>query len=333
MQWHVVDDTIAVHSGHKQSNNIAAFNFNGTLAWSDSGANTMTHVNDWVVPSGATNFKSFLQTLKTDTQINLNVQEQRSWTIVIFINESVMIPQQIQEFQGIFLHRIEFFIDTFFDEEIYNLQELNPFVYISTKSDDNHKPNPGMWHHFLNNTGLVPSPASFYCGNKTDDEIDEEFAANCGLAFYTSDDIIGQYIPPPIPENAMVLLLMFTDISQYMDWLDPFMKEHPGYEFAVFATGKIAMEAFYANHPIIITSEPLTTLQQRNLAAAKIPVRFHAHTYILLFTRPIEPFLTDFRYQDFEPEIQTRADDLDIHFNDEDMDHPQGEPFPIIRIN
>lgn len=307
MQWNI-DNNVLIKSGTVLSNNIAAFNFDGTLAWSDSGDINITGVDDWVAPSGAdTNLRNFIQTLKND-----------HWTFVIFIDGSDIDTEvKIHTLK----RRMDYFIETFF-------YQFYPFVYISTRNDLYRKPSRAMWNMFLNDSELKPSPASFYCGNEND-ESDTSFAANCGLAFYTYDTMIGKYIPPPIPNDVKILLIMASHWSQYEGWVENFIREHPEFHIRT----NIQNIEYNQDQSIIVIENNLTTRLNRRLISLYIPENLRHHTYILMFTRPIYLHTTKEEYENNKIRIRNYGTTLDYHPNGSDIGQPQGETFPIIRIN
>lgn len=114
---------------------------------------------------------------------------------------------------------------------------FDPYVYVAIRDDVNRKPNIGMWNVFIRDTNIVPSIASFYCGDASGAgdknnlyqwaDCDLTFATNIGLAFYTPDELLGEYTVHVDPRNARVILVMAAHESQYGSYIDELKNNNP----------------------------------------------------------------------------------------------------------
>jgi DNA 3'-phosphatase len=260
--------------------------------------------------------------------------------VVILINQLERDPA----FTKTSLDRIDNFVAKLFDDP-----KWQPYIYVSTADDNYRKPNIGMWEIFLQDASMIgkdfkPSEASFYCGDAVGpnaqnpiyrwSNIDILFAQNCQLSFYNPDELIGPYVPPDInPQTHKILLIMAADPSQYED----FIQNLPQYQR--FQTINEALPSMKNNQQVIITGERLATQAGRRRMIYLIPKELQINTYILMFTRPIKPFVTDQQYRNADMTIRGYANALDFHpsqnypFELEEKFQPRTEPFPILRIN
>lgn len=80
---------------------------------------------------------------------------------------------------------------------LFFFQVALPFqIFVATSKDCYRKPNTGMWEFFCqkcNGDMKVNKEKSFFVGDaagqaKDHGASDKEFAANCGLTFYTEDE-------------------------------------------------------------------------------------------------------------------------------------------------
>lgn len=179
-------------SGSIQSSNVAAFDFDGTLARSDRGLDHIKELDDWVP-------------LTDDVPGMLRKLVNDGWTIVIFSNQLKAPWKDI----GKIANRIS----TFFD-----YVGIRPTIYLSMVDDHNRKPAPGMWNTFLTDSKLKPSEATFYCGdadgvNNTNplyrwSEADSGFAAAAGLAYYTPNEIFQPNEMPEVPQIGTIIVVV-----------------------------------------------------------------------------------------------------------------------------
>lgn len=200
MNWYSVGTTVNKLLGNNNSEHVAAFDFNGTLVWSDNGGHVLNGANDWIPTVNNQKIINFFENLVNNY-----------WTIVILSNESL-----IPTFKERAISRLNYFITAI--QRI--VKNFKPYVYISTGRDIYRKPNRGMWDLFLEDFNKNPSEASFYCGDEygpkstnklyTRNNNDTIFASNCGLAYYTPDEILGVFESEFIldPKTDRVLLIM-----------------------------------------------------------------------------------------------------------------------------
>lgn len=317
MNWQLVD-TVYTRPGTVNSGNIAAFDFDNTLAWSDSGLIFMRTANDWVPTVASVDLISFLQSLTKD-----------AWTIVIFTNQLQNDP----EFTRKSLERI----DNFILQLQGQVENFHPHVYVSIANDGYRKPARGMWVMFARTLPLAISTASFYCGDAAGAthqnplywwaDFDSAFARNTGLTFYTPDELFGSFTNHYELDNYHVLLLMAAHESQY----DRFIQDNPKFTRVMLDQ---AANVLRRGYKVIVAGERFATLAGRRRAMHLIPKEYHPQTAFLMFTQPIKPFVTDQGYRDADNAIRGYANALDVHPNLRDIIMPAGqEPFPIIRMN
>lgn len=218
---------------------------------------------------------------------------------------------------------------------------FEPYVYIAIRDDQNRKPNVGMWNMFIRDTNIVPSAASFYCGDASGNlspnplyqwaDFDSTFARNIGLAFYTPDEILGEYEVPIRPENSRVLLVMAAHESQYREYIDDLKANNVEFE----ESGLNGVEDILdRGNSVIVVGERFATRAGRRRAMHLIPRQHHRNTSVLMFTRPIKPFISDTEYRAADLAIRGYANALDVHPNLKSIIPARGtEPFQIARIN
>lgn len=312
MAW-ALRGTVYYMAGITRSNNVAAFDFDHTLAQSDSGLVFMRTPNDWVPTVELADFSRIFGKLVAD-----------NWTIVVFTNQLENNPAFTQQA----LARIH----NFFND--YHIRDLNinPHIYVSIANDQYRKPNRGMWDLFLNDIRLIPTEASFYCGDAfgpaSDNPLyqwadyDLRFAEACNIAYYTPDEILETFYSPTVPE-PIILLIMAAHESQYRYYVNDLKIFNPNYyETNLEGVGRGA----------IVVGERLATRAGRRRAYHIIPKEYHRYVKILMFTRPIRPFLTEKEFKDADMQIRGYANALDVHPNFLSKVET-GEPFPIYRIN
>lgn len=325
MDWQRLN-TVYYIPGTVQSKNIAAFDFDGTLAWSDSGLVFMRTEDDWV-PTTGTN--QLIQTLLKLIQTN--------WTIAIFTNLLDTNP----EFTRRSLERIKNF---FTQVKTRFAVPFKPFIYVSTANDYYRKPNLGMWDMFTTDAGIAPSPASFYCGDafgpQSDNllyrwsDYDLRFAEACGIGYHTPEEILGTYESISPIDRYKVLLVMAADEVQYRAYIDNLIANDPTYVESDLA---FAAQLLTDGRKVIVTGERFATGAGRRRALYSIPRKYQVDAVFLMFTRPIRPFLQ--RIEE-TPAIRGYANALDVHPQlhytipkDPNMGPQNIAPFKIIRIN
>lgn len=155
------------------------------------------------------------------------------WTIVIFSNQLERNPRFTQDA----LIRLRNFIDAIKDD----IPQFDPFVYIAIREDNYRKPDRGMWDLFLEDIKIAPNTASFYCGDAYGPDatnplyrwadFDRGFAMNCNMDYYTPDEILGVYESSLIvnPIIHKVFLIMAAHSSQYDDYINEIIHDHPEY--------------------------------------------------------------------------------------------------------
>lgn len=315
-----IDHTaIRIIDGRIQSNNVAAFDFDGTLARSDSGLIFMRTVIDWVTTINYDKMVLFMSKLADD-----------NWTIVFFTNQL----ERNREFTQGAIGRIGNFINSISRHN----PRFSPYVYISLKEDNYRKPNRGMWDLFINQTGINPSAASFYCGDAIGPEsqnplykwgtFDKDFANNIGLALYTPDEILGIYSPPEYAGN--IFLIMAAHESQWQNYINNLLNEYP--HMVITNLESAGRELKNGRLPIVI-GERFATIAGRRRAFHILPK--DAQPVFLMFTQPIKPFITDNAYLLIDKQIRGYANALDYHQSYSYMGNNPvfEEPYPIIRIN
>lgn len=316
MAWQL-RDTVYYKTGITHGAHVAAFDFDHTLTQSDSGLIFMRTENDW---TPTTNGQKLVQIFRQLTRDN--------WTIVIFTNQLQNDP----EFTRKALVRIRLFL--------LSLNLLNDiYVYVSIADDNFRKPRRGMWDMFLDDTGLIPTSASFYCGDAFGQTavnplyrwatFDFQFAENCRLAYYTPEEILGTFTPLTFTTQPRVLLIMAAHESQYRDYVNQLLAD-PNY---VETNLTQAVQQLEQGRTVIVTGERFANRGGRRRAMHIIPKQYHANTFVLMFTRPIRPFLTEQEFQTADYGIRGYANALDVHPQFNDTLLVQGEPFQIIRIN
>jgi DNA 3'-phosphatase len=343
--WTLREDSVYYLPGAVRSNKIAAFDLGNTLIWSDSGGD-MTKVMDWVPTTSPNKLISALADLIQD-----------DWTIVIFSNHLAIRP--------IGLQRIMYFIRKFQTELLqqFRLVIFEPSVYIATRNDEYYKPRRGMWDMFMEDTILLPSPASFYCGDEAGPEAtnplyridyhDIRFAQAIRSTYYTPDEILGVYEPPPIDfTNIKIIVIMAAHKVQYEDYIAQFRQQQPRFEMETLeeATKRLDGPGWLNNNIIIWarvrpqddptvsdyeTGDRFETWTAREELRARLSPEYRDHTIILMFTRPVLPFRRGHRFRSVTEGVQQYADALDVHpiFETEIPAGTNGEPFRIVRIN
>jgi len=325
MDWQLVNNSVYVSRGDIHSTNIAAFDFDQTLVWSDSGLEYMRTDNDWI-PTSPNRIISYFSELITD-----------NWTIVIFINQLENNPEYTQ----LSLRRVYNFVKAL----QYYILEFSPSIYFSILDDLNRRPHPGMWDMFLSDNNIIPSDASFYCGDseglKSINPLyrrfnyDTEFAKQCKLSYYNPDEMLGTFLIPHF-RSANVILIMSSHPSQYRSFIDIFKLENEGYTETPLPGVKLLRSA---NSKAIVIGERFATKPGRRRALSYIPSSDHSTTIILMFTRPVRPFITNLQAKNDDFSIRGYANALDIHLHfSTSIQHAAltdrtGEPFTIYRIN
>lgn len=325
MDWQLRDNSVYAYMGYNNGNYVAAFDFDNTLAWSDSGLIFMRTERDWV------------STVSVDVLISLFTYFYRNnWTIVIFTNQLENNPA----FTRTALERIENFIT-----QLQNHGKIlfDPYVYVAIRNDVNRKPNIGMWNMFIIDTNIVPSIASFYCGDASGDgnqnplyrwaDFDSSFATNIGLAFYTPDELLGEYRVSVDPRNSRVILVMAAHESQYRSYIDELKGNNPQF---IESNLDNVVNWLEKGNSVIVVGERFATQAGRRRALHLIPRKYHRNTIVLMFTRPIKPFIGDQEYKAVDMTIRGYANALDVHLNFAStltLTDRGNEPFTIYRIN
>jgi len=317
MAWQL-RDSVYYRPGTIKGNKIAAFDFDNTLAWSDSGLIFMRTENDWVPVVNRGNLVDLFYYLTRN-----------DWTIVIFTNQLETNP----DFTRKALARITNFL-----EDAITILRYYPYIYISIRDDEYRKPQRGMWDLFLADTKINPSEASFYCGDALGPQatnplyqwgtFDSEFATNIGLAFYTPDEI---FEPEKDVSANAVLLVMAAHRSHYQQFVtDLFAKDPLFTRSSLEAVPHVLAQVRKA----IVTGERFATQAGRRRVYHIIPGNYHDSTCFIMFTRPIKPFVDDDIFKRDDLRIRGYANALDIHPKTNSIVYPIGrEPFEIIRIN
>lgn len=307
--------TVYYKAGIKRSNHMAVFDFDHTLAQSDSGLIFMRTEDDWVPTS---NKDSLLKVF--------NKLIQDDWTIIIVTNQYENTPEFTQKSLG----RITNFLT---DLGIFD----SVFIYVSIADDMFRKPRTGIYNRILDDIGLTFSDASFYCGDafgpQSDNPIyrwsddDFQFAQYCGLAYYTPEEIFGTYHQSIQPRR--VFLIMAAYESQYSQFVN-YLVQNRGY---VETNLQNAKQHLLQGDNIVVTGERLATRAGRRRAMHMIPTQYRENTSILMFTSPIFPFLDAAQMRAADFAIKGYANALDIHPQFDDIVRSHDEPFEIIRIN
>ena len=185
--WTQPQPGLLVREGAVPSQNVAAFDLDRTLIHSSKGLNEIygtRKLDDWVWFSEAT--PAYLNKLNED-----------GWSVVIFTNNLIATqhPDLIREV----IDRVD------------NMRrELNfqPLIYIATLTDNNRKPNLGMFNLFREVNNI--SAASFYCADDTVVfHVNKKFAEACNLPLYAPDEILPEQLitrtAPVTPEIAITM--------------------------------------------------------------------------------------------------------------------------------
>ncbi|CAH6419960.1 3 phosphatase [uncultured virus] len=322
--WTLYENSVYIRTGTTESDKIAAFDFENTLAWSDSGLIFMRTADDWVPTVNDNDLMTFFNGLYDD-----------HWTIVIFTNQL----ENDRRFTEAALVRIDNFIRAI---KLY-IPRFSPYVFVAIRNDKYRKPNRGMWDLFTEYVVRTPSASSFYCGDAAGpisqnllyqwSDFDAAFAKNCGLTFYTPDEMVGVYNPNFIldPKVHRAILIMAAHPSQYQNYINDLMKTYPEYVTSNLtdATGHLAQ-----GRNVIIVGERFATNAGRYRAThfgLRVPGQ---GTIILMFTRPIKPFITDAEYTRDDLAIRGYANALDYHPSLVLLrEYKQKEPYSVVRIN
>lgn len=298
-------------------NKVAAFDLENTLIWSEAGLPYMRTAYDWVP---TTNYS------KLSDAIGSLIQD--GWTIVIFADRLEGDPRRTTTI----LERINNFIEVIKIEQ----PQFNPFVYVAIRDDRNRKPRIGMWNLFYSHTGIIPSPASFYCGDAigpTDPNPlyrwsthDTEFAEAIGLAIYTPKEILGVFEPTIDISVYNILFIMGADESQYRDFIAGLSED---YEVGRLDTLRAITNR---NKKVVIFGEFASTAGRNRLRDYLSANQLGASAF-LLFTRPIKPFVA--RWDRVANVATGYADALDTHIQQHEYQRVVvGDiSVPLIRMN
>jgi DNA 3'-phosphatase len=323
--WRPRTDSVHYIPGAIHTDNIAVFDFDQTLAWSDSGLIYMRTADDWT------------STTSPDKLIDVLLQLVRdNWTIVILVNALENDPEFTRKGQ----QRILKFIMGIRVRFPTDAPRFEPFVYMAIRDDEYRKPRRGMWDLFLQDSRLTPSPASFYCGDAQGPQAinplyrwadhDVRFAEACALAYYNPEEMLGVYRPQETYIATGVIMIMAAHSSQYRDFVDTFLQDHPTFTETNLAGAATLLQQ---GRNVVITGERFARQAGRWRARHFIPAEYHGGAKILMFTRPIRPFMTQQQYQAIDYEIRGYANALDFHPHLLSQGFPADEPFEIIRIN
>lgn len=318
MAWQL-HGSVYFYPGSIRSTRVAAFDFDHTLAWSDSGLVFMRTENDWV-PTTNTLINIFAKLIRDD------------WTVVIFAN-------QLENNPG-FTKKALTRMNNFFSKLSNNFAHVAPFMYVAIRDDEYRKPNRGMWEMFLNDTQLTPSGESFYCGDAFAIDAnnplyrwgtyDFNFANNCNLAYYTPEEILGTYIPPVLERMFRVYLIMAAHNSQYDDFVTALLRNDPN--FVISGLESVNDHLSQGNNPIVV-GERFAKFAGRRRAMHMINRQYHGQVVVLMFTRPVRPFINQADITRVDNEIRGYANALDVHPQFNAIYTTRNEPFPIVRIN
>ncbi|GAB4822297.1 hypothetical protein N2152v2_009343 [Parachlorella kessleri] len=165
---------------------IAAFDLDGTLVVTKSGAQFPTGKDDW---------KWFSKQVPS----KLHEFAAEGYQLVIVSNQGgvkgALNGAASQNVRG----RVDGLL-----AEARKQGELHAQVFMATQSDNFRKPNTGMWDWFVEkcNAGVQPDKSEcFYCGDmagrdgdidRTDRQAPREFAQNIGIAFKTPEEVFGE---------------------------------------------------------------------------------------------------------------------------------------------
>lgn len=308
--------------GDIRSNNVAAFDIDGTLIRSDSGLIFMRTVEDWVPTTNGSKLIDVIRNLVND-----------NWTIVLLANQF----QRPQDNRQVVAARLALFVRAVNGH--LGAVEFNPSIYVALKHDHYYKPNTGMWDLFLGHSQLVPSSASFYCGDaigntainpayQWSDE-DTQFAANCRLPLYSPEEILGTFETEFPIANLSLIFIMAADPSQYEYLINRF----PSPPYVVVANLKEAARLLNIGHKVIVTGK-FASQRGRNEVIKHFPPNELRNAAFLLFTRPVKPFATN--YQQIQNVITGYANALDHHNHMVDTSPitlAQGIQTHIVRMN
>lgn len=298
-------------------NKVAAFDLENTLIWSEAGLPYTRTAYDWVP---TTNYS------KLCDAIGSLIQD--GWTIVIFANQLENNPRHT----GTALERINNFIEVVKIEQ----PQFNPFVYVAIRDDRNRKPRIGMWNLFYSHTGIIPSPASFYCGDaigpKDPNPLyqwsthDTDFAKAIGLAIYTPDEILGVFEPTIDISAYNILFIMAADESQYRDFIAELSED---YEVGRLPNLRAIINR---NKKAVIIGEFASTTG-RNRLRDYLSVNQLETAAFLLFTRPVKPFAAN--WNRIVNVVKGYANALNIHIRQHDYQRiTVGDLMvPLIRMN
>ncbi|KAK3283671.1 hypothetical protein CYMTET_8641 [Cymbomonas tetramitiformis] len=173
-KWTTIGDSLIARTGGKPSTKIAAFDLDGTLVNTKSGAKFALNGNDFVLFNE--NVKPKLQELHED-----------GFKLVIFSNQNG-IKKAISGKKAM---ETKSRIDNFSKEVQVPIQ-----AFCATQKDEYRKPEVGMWKYMLrhNNEGLEPDmDCVFFVGDAAGrpadfSDSDKEFAKRIGVKFYTPEE-------------------------------------------------------------------------------------------------------------------------------------------------
>lgn len=318
MAW-TLHEKVYYKLGTVRSNNIAAFDFDHTLAQSDSGLLFMRTEDDWVPTVSIDHLTDFFRKLVADR-----------WTIVIFLNQYENDPVFTQKC----LRRMDKFFNDIPDIPI------NSFMYVAIANDVYRKPSRGMWDLFTLQSKLLPSEASFFCGDafgpaainpayrwSSDDRL---FAEAIGLAYYTPEEMLGEFESFEVVSPYDILIVMAAHESQYQYIVDQFTNDG---EYVTTSLEQAVDTVEALKKKVIIVGERMATRAGRRRVMHMLGPKYRNKTAILMFTRPIFPLIPVEQYRKDDKEIRGYANALDIHIQFNTKYVNPNEPFPIIRSN
>ncbi len=299
-------------------NKVAAFDLENTLIWSDAGLPYTRTTYDWVPTTNYDKLTKELGSLIRD-----------GWTIALFSNRLEDNPRHTART----LERISNFVDIIKIEQ----PQFNPFIYLAIRDDRNRKPQIGMWNLFYSHTGIIPSPASFYCGDAigpTDpnplyqwSSHDTDFAEAIGLAVYTPDEILGVFEPTIDISAYNILFIMAADESQYRDFIAELTED---YEVGRLDNLRAITNR---NKKAVIVGERLATTAGRARLRNFLSRNQLETAAFLLFTRPVKPFAAN--WHRIANVVTGYANALDIHMRQHEYQRlVVGDvTVPLIRMN
>lgn len=276
------NDSIWKKFGLTPSNNIAAFDFDGTLARSNCGKRFMETESDWIFTFN-------------DVGPQLQRLQNEGWTTVIFNNQLEKDERHTQLSKD----RLDLFC---------NLTHITPFIYMAIRDDKNRKPAIGMFEEFFIDIypGIKePSAASFYCGDAAGpyarnvlyrwSYIDHMFAQSINLTFYVPDEIFAPNTPPPpLQPNTIVIMVAANEVC-FGNYLNDIMMTEPTIKFALNIDEieqKLQEHTAPGFAPILYYNQFENALSaHRNRIHDLDPTRNYR---IYWFTLPIEPFIHNF---------------------------------------